>query len=238
MTITEAGALAGTEAILFDLDGTLVDTAPDMVAVLAQLQMDKGFEPLPYEIARAHVSNGAMGLIRLAFSMLDDAERKRLHQDYLERYEASVCVGSTLFPGLAGLLDRLDEHTRPWGVVTNKPQRMTGPLLEKLGLDRRSACTVSGDTLPQRKPHPAPLLHACKLAGVPPGKTIYVGDALRDIEAGHAAGMRTIAAAYGYITPDDDPARWQAEWIAADTRELSRLILRAIEVEDPQNQET
>lgn len=236
--MTMTGALTGIQAVLFDLDGTLVDTAPDMVAVLTRLQQDNGFEPLPYETARASVSNGAMGLIRLAFSMLDDAERGRLHQDYLERYEAAVCVGSTVFPGLAALLDRLDEHARPWGVVTNKPRRMTEPLLEMLGLHRRAACTVSGDTLPQRKPHPAPLLHACEMAGVPPAKTVYVGDAQRDIEAGQAAGMRTIAAAYGYITADDDPSRWQADRIAATPAELSRMLLQALELEHAEPPET
>lgn len=231
MTTTGGAAPASTEAVLFDLDGTLIDTAPDMVAVLAELQKDNGFEPLPYATARANVSNGAMGLIRLAFSMLDDAERNRLHKDYLERYEAAVCIGSTVFPGLSALLDRLDEHARPWGVVTNKPQRMTEPLLEKLGLSGRVACTVSGDTLPERKPHPAPMLHACKMAGVSPGRTIYVGDAARDIEAGRAAGMRTIAAAYGYIRPDDDPYAWQADQIAADTGELTRMIVKALDLE-------
>jgi phosphoglycolate phosphatase len=226
------------QAVLFDLDGTLVDTAPDMVAVLTRLQQDNGFEPLPYETARASVSNGAMGLIRLAFSMLNEDEQRRLHRDYLERYEAAVCVGSTVFPGLAALLDRLDEHGRPWGIVTNKPRRMTEPLLEALGLHARAVCSVSGDTLPQRKPHPAPLLHACQVAGIPAARTIYVGDSSRDIEAGHAAGMRTIAAAYGYITADDDPARWQADRIAATPGELSRMVLQALGVEHTEPMES
>lgn len=226
------GARAGSKhraaAILFDLDGTLVDTAPDMVAVLTELQKDNGCEPLAYEVARSHVSNGAMGLIRLAFATASDAERARLHRDYLERYERSVCVASTLFPGLSQLLDRLDAGATPWGVVTNKPKRMTEPLLEKLGLDGRLACTVSGDTLPQRKPHPAPMLLACRMIGVPPERAIYVGDALRDIEAGRAAGMGTIAAAYGYVTGEDDPASWGPDHVAASTEELTRLVLQAL----------
>jgi phosphoglycolate phosphatase len=229
-----AGPRGPAEAILFDLDGTLVDTAPDMVAVLTQLQKDNGREPLPYELARSFVSNGAMGLVRLAFPDVGDAERERLHRDYLERYGAAVCVGSTLFPGLAELLDRLDAHGTPWGVVTNKPARMTEPLLAALGLDGRIACTVSGDTLPQRKPDPAPLLLACRMAGVTPEKAIYVGDALRDIEAGRAAGMRTVAAAYGYITQEDDPARWGADDVAATTEELIRLVHEALALEPPE----
>lgn len=221
------------EAILFDLDGTLVDTAPDMVAVLTALQKDNGREPLAYELARSHVSNGAMGLIRLAFAEASDAERERLHRDYLDRYERAVCVASTLFPGLSELLDRLDAHGRPWGVVTNKPSRMTEPLLERLGLSERIACTVSGDTLPQRKPHPAPMLLACRMLDTTPERAIYVGDALRDIEAGRAAGMRTIAAAYGYITADDDPAHWGSDHVAASTEELTELILASLGLHHP-----
>ena len=230
MTATDAAPITA-DAILFDLDGTLVDTAPDMVAVLTELQKDNGFEPLAYEFARSHVSNGAMGLIRLAFPAVDDQERERLHRDYLERYEKAVCVASTLFPGLAELLDRLDAHARPWGVVTNKPCRMTEPLLEKLGLGARVACTVSGDTLRERKPHPAPMLLACKMLDVPPRRAIYAGDAARDIAAGRAAGMGTIAAAYGYITQDDDPRGWGADRVAANTEELTQMILEALDLD-------
>lgn len=224
----ERGAAADrAEAVLFDLDGTLVDTAPDMVAVLTGLQKDNGDEPLPYELVRSHVSNGAAGLIRLAFAGVPDAERDRLHREYLARYEQALCIGSTLFPGLSELLDQLDAHGRPWGVVTNKPQRMTEPLLAQLGLGARIAATVSGDTLPQRKPDPAPVLLACRMMDVAPARTIYVGDAERDIAAGRAAGTRTIAAAWGYITEDDDPAAWGADLIAAGTEDLIRHILEA-----------
>ncbi|HET6628834.1 MAG TPA: phosphoglycolate phosphatase [Woeseiaceae bacterium] len=215
------------EAVLFDLDGTLVDTAPDMVAILTELQKDNGCEPLPYETVRAHVSNGAMGLIRLGFPQVSDTERDRLHRDFLERYEQAICVGSTLFPGLSELLDQLDAHACPWGVVTNKPRRMTEPLLEQLGLGERIAATVSGDTLPQRKPHPAPVLLACRMMDVAPAHTLYVGDAERDIAAGRSAGTRTIAAAYGYIVPGDDPAAWGADLIAAGTEELLQQVLDA-----------
>ncbi|HZD53354.1 MAG TPA: HAD-IA family hydrolase, partial [Woeseiaceae bacterium] len=160
--------------------------------------------------------------------------RERLHKDYLERYERAVCVGSTLFPGMAELLDRLDADARPWGVVTNKPRRMTEPLLEMLGLGGRSACTVSGDTLPQRKPDPAPMLLACRMLDVAPGETLYVGDASRDIDAGRAAGMGTIAAAYGYITANDDPASWGPDHVAANTEELTELILKALGLPYPE----
>ena len=219
------------DAILFDLDGTLVDTAPDMVAVLLGMQKDHGLALVPYDLARSHVSNGAVGLIRLAFPEADDALMKQLHQEYLDRYENAVCVDSTLFPELGDLLDELDALSRPWGVVTNKPMRMTDPLLAGLGLSSRAACSISGDTLPQRKPDPAPLLLASQQIGVPSEKTVYVGDAVRDIEAGRAAGMFTIAATYGYITDDDDPGTWEADLIAGDTRELTHYLLKGVNLE-------
>lgn len=219
------------DAILFDLDGTLVDTAPDMVAVLLGMQADHGMELLPYELARSHVSNGAVGLIRLAFPEADDALLEKLHQEYLDRYENAVCVHSTLFPDLDELLDELDAAGRPWGIVTNKPTRMTDPLLAGLGLSTRVACSISGDTLPQRKPDPAPLLLASQEIGVPLEKTVYVGDALRDIEAGRAAGMFTIAVSYGYVTDDDDPATWEADLIAEDTLELTHYLLKGVNLD-------
>ncbi len=224
MTRSGAAVSADFHAVFFDLDGTLVDTAPDMVSVLCDLLVANGFAPLPFATARASVSNGAAGLIRLAFPDVDEAQRLRLHQEYLDRYEQSVCVKSEVFPGLRELLDALDSNGRPWGIVTNKPRRMTEPLVAKLGLADRAACVVSGDTLPQRKPDPAPLVYASRLAGVPPAQSVYVGDAERDIAAGRAAGMATIAATYGYIVDGDDPIRWQADLIAADTASLGRLL--------------
>lgn len=217
-------------AVLFDLDGTLVDTAPDMVAVLDDLQKMEGQVPLPYATARAQVSNGAAGLIHLAFPNADEANHERLRLQYLENYQEAVCVHSALFPGLAELLDILDAEQYPWGVVTNKPARMTDPLLAGLGLGLRAACAISGDTLEQRKPHPAPLLLASEQTGVAPQRTVYVGDAARDIEAGRAAGMITIAVEYGYIS-DDDPRSWKADHIAADTAELTKMLLKGFNLE-------
>lgn len=228
MTGRQDAPPARTRAVFFDLDGTLIDTAPDMVAILTDLLSANGYEALPYTTARASVSNGAMGLIRLAFPDAGEATRQQLYDDYLARYERAVCINSTLFPGLPGILDQLDREGVPWGIVTNKPQRMTEPLLAKLGLAERAACMISGDTLPQRKPDPAPLLLASRLAGVPPSESIYVGDAERDIAAGRAAGMTTIAAAYGYIVSGDDPVLWQADKVAGDTVELATLIREAV----------
>ena len=155
-------------AVLFDLDGTLVDTAPDMVAVLQDLQRSHGVEPVAYELGRSYVSNGALGLLGLGFPDVEHTVGSALHTAYLERYALRVCESSMLFPGLSDLLEALDAAGLPWGVVTNKPAHLTDPLLDGLALATRSACTVSGDTLPQRKPDPAPLLHACALAGLLP----------------------------------------------------------------------
>jgi phosphoglycolate phosphatase len=225
LTILENG---GCEAVLFDLDGTLVDTAPDMVAVLQELQESHGMAVVAYDTARLHVSNGALGLLSVGFPDRTHEFGSDLHVEYLERYEARLSHASVVFPGLPELLDELDDERRPWGVVTNKPGYLTGPLLDALDLGSRVACVVSGDTLPQRKPDPAPLLYACDLAGLRPDTTVYVGDASRDIAAGQNAGMATIAAAYGYITPDDDAMNWGADLIASDTAELAQIVRKAV----------
>jgi phosphoglycolate phosphatase len=217
--------------VFFDLDGTLVDTAPDMVAVLQALQVSRGANPVAYDFGRSHVSNGALGLLRIGFPEVDGAEKKALHAEYLERYAEALCVHSGLFSGLEELLSRLDAGGVKWGIVTNKPAYLTGPLLEQLELARRSACTVSGDTLPVRKPHPEPLLHACEVARVRPEASIYIGDALRDIEAGLAAGMNTVAAAYGYIVDDDDPGAWGAHQIAENVPQLTQIVLKAVNLD-------
>jgi phosphoglycolate phosphatase len=225
LTILDNG---GCEAVLFDLDGTLVDTAPDMVAVLQELQESRGMDVVAYDTARLHVSNGALGLLSVGFPDREHKAGSDLHVEYLERYEARLSDASAVFPGLHELLDVLDDERRPWGVVTNKPGYLTSPLLDALDLGSRVACVVSGDTLPQRKPDPAPLLYACDLAGLRPDTTVYVGDASRDIAAGQNAGMATIAAAYGYITPDDDAMNWGADQIASDTAELAQIVRKAV----------
>ena len=218
-------------AVLFDLDGTLVDTAPDMVRALQAMQEHHGIDPVGYDEGRSNVSNGAMGLLRIGFPDSSEKQRQGLICEYVERYASRLADESRLFAGLAALLDRLDAGDRPWGVVTNKPSHLSEPLMELLDLAQRSVCIISGDTLEQRKPHPAPLLHACDLAGVAPEQSIYVGDASRDIEAGRAAGMATIGAGYGYITFDDDPSAWGADLIVADTQELTQTVLKAVNLE-------
>jgi len=218
-------------AVLFDLDGTLVDTAPDMVAVLQAMQRSHGLRPVDYDLGRSQVSNGAMGLLGAGFPELEVSFGDDMHHEFLERYAEMICEDSRVFTGVDNLLDYLDDAGCPWGVVTNKPESLTHPLLDALGLSSRSACIVSGDSLSVRKPDPAPLLLGCDIAGVDAYRAIYVGDAERDIEAGLRAGMATIAAGYGYITEDDDPREWGADIIAIDTEELAQIVLKAVNLE-------
>jgi N-acetyl-D-muramate 6-phosphate phosphatase len=215
------------EAVLFDLDGTLVDTAPDLVRVLNLLLREEGRPCMPYAVARNEVSNGALGLIRLGFGG-EPAERElqRLRQRFLVLYQRNICINSFIFHGLSDILSALSEIHLRWGIVTNKPRAFTEPLLQRLGLDRHAACVVSGDSLPQRKPHPAPLQLASRELGLPAERCIYVGDAQRDIEAGHAAGMATVAAAYGYIRPQDDPHAWGAHAVIRRPRDIEPVLVR------------
>jgi phosphoglycolate phosphatase len=200
----------GLRAVLFDLDGTLLDTAPDMVGALNSLRAEQGLGPIDYDFARAHVSNGALGLIRISFGDLDEDHRERLRDRYLALYAGRLATATVLFDGMAGVLDDLERKNMPWGIVTNKPAYLTEPLLESLDLRQRCACVVSGDTLPERKPHPRPLLYAAALMGLDARQAVYVGDSDRDIAAGRAAGMTTVAAAYGFVPPGDDPDDWAA----------------------------
>lgn len=198
---------------LFDLDGTLIDTAPDMTDTLAELCRAYDTHPPEYRLARANITNGAAGLIRLAFPDRNEETRRVLYEEYLQRYADRVHRSSRLFEGMEEVLAAIEAIGLPWGIVTNKPQGLTDALLEGLGLDTRSRVTVGGDAMPQRKPHPAPLLHAARALAVETADCVYVGDNLRDVDAGRAAGMRTIAAAYGYLLPEDDARRWQADLV-------------------------
>ena len=218
-------------AVLFDLDGTLVDTAPDLCAVLTALLNRHSRPPLPYAVARNEVSNGAVGMIRAAFAdARSEHELERLRLDFLDIYLESICTNSRIFNGLNDILHKLEELNYPWGIVTNKPHAMTEPLLGALGLDGRPACVVSGDRLPVRKPHPAPLRLAAEEIGFDTAHCVYVGDARRDIEAGRAAGMATIAAAYGYIPQNVDPFDWGADLVIRHPGELLDACERVFHV--------
>jgi 2-phosphoglycolate phosphatase len=204
---TRAGAL------LLDLDGTLLDTAPDMGAALNRLRAEHGLAALSPETIRPHVSHGSNALVKLGFPGADGEAFERLRQRFLDLYRANLSDGTRLMDGFDDVLERLESRGVPWGVVTNKPGWLTDPLLEQLGLRARAACVVSGDTLAQRKPHPLPLLHAAELVGRPATDFLYVGDAERDVVAGRAAGMITVAVRFGYLAADEDPAAWQPDGI-------------------------
>lgn len=200
-------------ALLLDLDGTLLDTAPDMAGALNALLREERREPLDFAAIRPHVSHGSTALVALGFGAPEPVEFERLRRRFLDLYYANLVDGTCVMDGFEPVLAQLEERGVPWGVVTNKPGWLTDPLLERIGLRARAACVVSGDTVAERKPHPLPLLHAAELVGRPPADFVYVGDAERDIVAGRAAGMRTLAARFGYIAADEDPAAWAPDGI-------------------------
>jgi len=200
-------------AILFDLDGTLVDTAPDMAGALNRLRVEEGNAPLPFHALRSSVSHGAARLVHVGFPLAEGDEFERLRHRFLQLYSEHLAEGTRLFDGIESALDGLERETLPWGIVTNKPGWLTDPLLRALGLTPRVACVVSGDTVAERKPHPLPLLHAARTLSVDPAQCVYVGDAERDVIAGRAAGMMTVAAAYGYLEASENPALWSPDGI-------------------------
>lgn len=212
-------------AVLFDLDGTLADTAPDLGAAANKMRLARGLPALPLDELRPFASAGARGLIGAAFGIgPDDAAFTALRDEFLANYAADICVFTTLFDGVAPLLEDLGRRQVRWGIVTNKVTRLTEPLLGMLGLAHTTGCIVCGDTTPHPKPHPAPMLHAAQALDVAPEAIVYVGDDLRDIQAGQAAGMRTIAAAYGYCGNALPPSAWGADHVADSIAHLQHLL--------------
>jgi len=220
-----AGLVSPYKGVFFDLDGTLADTAPDLVAAANQLLIARNLTPMQYEILRPRASAGARGLISGAFGINpDQPEFIPLRDEFYGYYENALLVKSVLFDGVDHLLDQLDDAKLPWGIVTNKSERFTHPLTELMGLRQRAISTVSGDTTSYSKPHPEPILHAARIADIDPTKSLYVGDDLRDILAGKAAGMKTIAAAYGYCGCEEPPESWGADYLVHHPLELLEII--------------
>lgn len=213
--------------VLFDLDGTLMDTAPDFIRCLNQLRARYDLPPLPDQAIRPSVSSGARAMIRVGFELTpEDVGYSERHSAFLDLYEAGVAEETRLFAGMEAILVWLERKQIPWGIVTNKPSRFTLPLLEALALDRRCASVVCPDHVVQRKPHPESLLLACRQMAVLPRHGVYVGDHLRDIQAGQEAGMVTIAAGYGYIEPADAIESWQADHTVSEVAQLAALLRR------------
>lgn len=200
------------EAVLFDLDGTLIDTAPDMGGALINLMIEEGLEPLPLDTIRPYVSQGGLVLTRMGFDgKVPEAQIEPLRQRFLQHYRAVVADQSRLFDGYETILGELEAQSIPWGIVTNKPEWLTHPLLEQLGLAQRASVVIGGDTLEHRKPHPMPLIVAADRLQVECSRCVYVGDDERDIVAGKAAGMKTLVANYGYIEHGTRTDDWEAD---------------------------
>jgi 2-phosphoglycolate phosphatase len=215
----------GVRAVLFDLDGTFADTAPDLGRALNRMRSEKSLAPLPIETLRAHASSGARGLLKAGFGLAPESEGyEALRARFLALYEENLCVDTRVFEGIPGLLDALEARGLPWGIVTNKAQRYTEPLLRRLGIDARAACVVSGDSTAHIKPHPASLLRAAELLSLEPAGCLYVGDDLRDIQAARAAGMRFAAAGWGYLGDGQDPQTWGADAVIARPGEILGLL--------------
>ncbi len=219
------------ECILFDLDGTLADTAPDLTLALNRIRDEEGLSSIEAERSRAFTSQGVRGLLRIGFGLHpDDPAYPEMARRFLAHYEHAICLETRLFDGIEAVLTELERLGIKWGIVTNKHAKFTTPLLAALQLDRRAACVVSGDTTPRAKPFPDPLLYGCAVAGVEPQRSIYIGDDLRDIQAGRAANMMAFAAAWGYLGQEAPIETWGADAIIAEPHmlieELGRLVLR------------
>ena len=214
-------------AALFDLDGTLLDTAPDLAFALNALRLECRLPPLPFAPIRAQVSNGSTAVLRVGFPDVEQEQFELLRARLLQLYRQHLARDTKLFPGFDRVLTQLDAHRIPWGVITNKPGWLTEPLLQQLGLFERAACVLSGDSLPVTKPDPLPLLTAAQRIGIEPARCLYLGDALRDAQAARAAGMTSLGARFGYISSEDDVGAWPVDaWIDTPSELLAWVGIR------------
>lgn len=210
-------------AVLFDLDGTLADTAADLCGAANAMRVDAGRDPLPLADFRPWVSRGGRAMLEIAFPDWDEATRAARLPEFLARYADQVCVHSRLFAGMDDVLLAIEDAGWRWGIVTNKPIALAVPVVAGLGLESRCAVLLGGDSLAERKPHPLPLLTACERMAIDTGGALYVGDDLRDVQAARAAGMPVIAAGWGYIPPGESAADWQADLVLQEPRHLLGL---------------
>jgi len=216
-------------AVLFDMDGTLLDTAPDFIAICQAMLADRGFAPVNDKLIRDEISGGARAMVAATFGMDPDApDFEALRLEFLERYLRDCAVHSRLFDGMEQLLADLEHGKLLWGVVTNKPVRFAQPIMEQLGLAERSAVLICPDHVTKSKPDPEPLLLACKMLDLDPASVLFVGDDLRDIESGRDAGTKTAAVRYGYIHPHDNPNHWGADVVVDHPLELRKVLDNAL----------
>lgn len=207
--------------VLFDLDGTLMDTATDLISALNKALEHEGFPCASAERIKPYISHGAAAMVRQA---LNSAMNGETHEKVLKRmlndYQSHIADNTQLFSGMAEILDSLENRGIKWGIVTNKRKRFTFPLMDAFSLTSRAVCIICGDTTTNSKPHPEPMLEACRQAGVEPNQCLYIGDSALDVEAGKRVGMKTMAAAYGYLKPDDDPNAWNADALIQSPAEI------------------
>jgi 2-phosphoglycolate phosphatase len=212
-------------AVLFDLDGTLIDSAPDLAGACNEMRLERGLAPLPYERLRRMVGSGARGMVGASFGLAPDSPGYlELRDEFLGRYEARMTRETKVFDAMVPVLAWLERKRLPWGIVTNKASRFAVPLVAALGLAERASALVCGDTVAHSKPHPAPLLEAARRLGLAPERCAYVGDDRRDVDAGRAAGMLTIVAAWGYLGDGEAPEAWGADRLIAHPDELQAAI--------------
>ncbi|MCB1827299.1 MAG: phosphoglycolate phosphatase [Coxiellaceae bacterium] len=213
------------DAIFFDLDGTLLDTAPDLYAAMHNTLAQMGYEMISFDRFRPHIHSGTASMIKGSLGIDEnDPLFEEVKQTFLSHYENQVDRKTDYFPGVSDLLKHLDQENIPWGIITNKPGFLAEPLLRSFGLDQRSQCVISGDTLPRKKPYPDQLFHACELVNVSPSQCIYVGDTEGDIAAAKAAGMHAIAVCYGYHHPTSKPDSWGADHIINEASQLIDVL--------------
>jgi N-acetyl-D-muramate 6-phosphate phosphatase len=217
------------DAVLFDMDGTLLDTAPDFIAVCQAMLAERGLPPIADQLVRDVVSGGARAMVSATFGLAPEAEGfEALRLEFLERYQAHCAVHTHLYDGMEALLQDIEKAGLIWGVVTNKPVRFAEPIMRQLGLAERSRVLICPDHVTRSKPDPEPLILACKTLDLAPSRVLFVGDDLRDIESGRDAGTKTVAVRYGYIHPDDNPNHWGADAVVSHPAELRSLLDRAL----------
>ena len=221
-------AFSKPKAVLFDLDGTLIDSAPDLGAAADKMRIDRGMSSLDYALYRPMAGSGARGMLHVAFGISEaHADYEAFKNEFLDNYQNAMTVKTTVFDGVDDMLTRLQQQGLLWGVVTNKHQRFTIPLSQQMSLFETAGAVVSGDTTPHAKPHPAPLFEGARLLGLPPQDCWYVGDDERDIVAGKAAGMVTVAANYGYLGVETEVLHWGADFVIHHPMELADLLPKA-----------
>ncbi|MGX5219817.1 MULTISPECIES: N-acetylmuramic acid 6-phosphate phosphatase MupP [Pseudomonas] len=216
-------------AVLFDMDGTLLDSAPDFIAICQAMRVERGLEPIAEKLIRDQVSGGARAMVSVTFGMdPQDEGFEPLRLEFLDRYQRHCAVLTRPFDGINELLDDIEHAKLIWGVVTNKPLRFAEPIMQQLGLAKRSAILICPDHVKNSKPDPEPMILACKTLGLDPASVLFVGDDLRDIESGRAAGTKTAAVTYGYIHPQDNPRNWGADVVVDHPLQLRSVLDNAL----------